>query len=326
MGMKRKILAGLVALGLAPGTFVRSEIPPGDYTSPVLVSALDVERLEAGPLTLEGAWVLASDNDHFGGFSSLVLQPSGRFASASDAGRLMTFARPDHPQEEIALAPFLSHRQVDKMSVDVESLTIDPQSGELWAGLEWAQEIIALGPKMNRRDAVRPPEMKNWGSNSGPEAMVRLEDGRFIVIEERASGEALHNALLFLRDPVKGGRPIGFTFRARDGFRPSDAALLPDGRIAVLLRGFDWGIPPRFPALIVIADPDDITAGATLESMLLAQIDAPLPNDNFEGLAVIEDSPDQWDFWLISDDNFASYQRTLMLKLRWDRTRQKARR
>ena len=327
--MKRKLLACMLALGVAPGTFVRSEPPPPDYTSPVIVTALAAGERQSGPLTLEGAWVLSSENDHFGGFSSLVMRPSGEFLSASDSGRLMAFPRPDTGSGEITLEPFLSSRELDKMAVDVESLAIDPVTGDLWAGLEWAQEIMALGSRLRRRDAVRPEEMKDWGGNSGPEAMVRLADGRFVVIEERASGAGLHRALVFPQDPVEGDRPIGFTFRGREDYRPSDAALLPDGRFAVLLRSVAWDLPLRFPSLIVIAEPDNIEKGETLGSKVLATVDKPLHNDNFEGLAVIEDSPGIWDFWLISDDNFASYQRTLLLKLRWDiageRARQKAR-
>ena len=327
--MKRIFLLGMVALGLAPGTFLRSEVPPKDYSSPVLVTPLPVEPLGAGPLTLEGAWHYHSENDHFGGFSSLVVRPSGEFLSASDAGRLMSFPRPDLARGDIELAPFLSSRELDKMAVDVESLAIDPVTGELWAGLEWSQEIIALGARLERRAAVRPEEMRDWGGNSGPEAMVRLADGRFVVIEERSLEAGRHRALLFDRDPVEAGPPVSFVFAGFEGYRPADATLLPDGRIAVLLRGIGLGLPVRFPAMIVLAEPESIAAGRVLPSKLLARIDTPLPNDNFEGLAVTEARSGAWDFWLLSDDNFASYQRTLLLKLRWDRrggqARQKAR-
>ena len=330
MRMKRLSLLALVALGLAPGTFVRSEISPKDYSSPVEIAALRVGKLSAGPLTLEGAWLMESENDHFGGFSSLVATREGEFFSASDSGRMMRFPRPDRGQGEISITPFLASRELDKMAVDVESLAIDPETGALWAGLEWAQEIIALGTKLDRRKSVRPLEMADWGGNSGPESMVRLGDGRFIVIEERTSPGSRHRALLFAQDPVLGETPLSFVLQGREGYRPSDAALLPDGRIAVLLRSMAWSLPLRFPTLIVIADPERIEEGEVLPTQVLARIDEPLPSDNWEGLTVIEDSPGQWDFWLISDDNFATYMRTALIKLRWDRranqARQKARR
>ena len=328
--MKRLLLLAVVALGLAPGTFVRSEIPPKDYTSPVEVAALTTDGLSAGPLTLEGAWLLESKNDHFGGFSSLVTTGDGYFYSASDSGRMMRFPRPDLGAGETSLTSFLSSRLKDKMAVDVESLAIDPDTGEMWAGLEWAQEIIALGSKVDRRDSIRPPEMSDWGENSGPESLVRLGDGRFVVIEERTSQGAQHRALLFGQDPVLGEAPVSFLIEGREGYRPSDAALMPDGRIAVLLRSMAWSLPLRFPTLIAIADPAEIAAGEVLSTKVLARIDDPLPSDNWEGLAVIEDRPGVWDFWLISDDNFSAYMRTALIRLRWDRnapqTRQKARR
>ena len=53
-------------------------------------------------------------------------------------------------------------------------------------------------------------------------------------------------------------------------------------------------------------------------SKRLARIDTPFPSDNYEGLAVVDEGGGSWSLWLISDDNFASYQRTLLLKLHWD--------
>ena len=330
MRMKRLFLLVLVAAGLAPGTFVRSEVPPKDYTAPVMVTKLEVKRLRAhGPLVLEDAWLLSSRNANFGGYSALVARSPTRFLAASDAGRLRHIERPDLSDEPPRIETFLASRMVDKMSVDVESLTIDPATGELWSGLEWGQEIMALGARLERRETVKPDAMKDWASNAGPESLVRLADGRFIAIEEDELADGQHRALLFPSDPVKGAKPLRFVLQGRDGYRPSDAALLPDGRIAVLLRGFVLGLPPRFPSMIVIADPSRIEPDQLLPSTVLARLEEPLPSDNFEGLAVVEEAEDVWDFWVISDDNFASHQRTLLLRLRWDRrtdhARQKAR-
>lgn len=330
MRMKRILLAGFVALGLAPGTFVRPDLPERDYRSSAQINAIEVEPLVAGPLMLENAWELTSANHYFGGFSSLVAGSDGVLYSANDVGRLIAFPRPDRAIEPIRILPFLATRKLDLKAADVESLTIDPATDRLWAALERSQEIVALGAPYDRRDSIRPVEMEGWGKNAGPEAMVRLADGRFIVIEEGESGSGLHEALLFPGDPVAGLRPAPFTFQARDGYEPSDAALLPDGRVAVLLRGLEIDFPPRFPAQIVIADPKEIEEGAVLSSTLLARIEAPLPSDNYEGLTVIDEGEGNWTLWLMSDDNFSRYQRTLLLKFRWEvpagQIRQKARR
>lgn len=328
--MKRKLLACMVALGMAPGTFVRSEPPPRDYTSPVIVTKLETGEVSSGPLTLEDAWVLESENDHFGGYSALIAWREGEFLAATDAGRLMRLPRPDLHSAPPVLDKFLNFERADKSRVDVESLTFDPETGEVWAGLEWAQEIIRFTARLQKRESVRPLEMREWGGNSGPESLARLQDGRFVVIEERAVADGQHKALLFDGDPTEGVEPIRFVFEGRDGYRPSDASVLPDGRLIVLLRGLRIGLPPRFTSMLVIAEPDDIEEGTVLPSRALARIDEAFPSENYEGLAVTEDGRGQLNLWLISDDNFASYQRTILLKLRWDSdggawARQKAR-
>ncbi|MBX7458678.1 esterase-like activity of phytase family protein [Qipengyuania sp. 1NDH17] len=329
--MKRKILACLIALGLAPGTFVRSEPAPPDYTSPVTVTELEVEEASSGPLTLEGAWLLESENDHFGGYSALIAWHEDEFLAANDAGRLMHLPRPDWRDAPPALGAFLNFARVDKMNVDIESLTFDPETGEVWAGLEWAQQIIRFSPRLQKRASINPPEMKDWGGNSGPEALARLQDGSFIVIEERALADGLHEALLFDGDPTDGMEPLRFTFEGREGYRPSDATVLPDGRLLVLLRGLRLGLPPRFTTMLVMAEPEKIEENTVLPSRVLARIDPAFPSENYEGLAVTDDGGGRLSLWLISDDNFASYQRTILLKLGWDvsgrrQARQKARR
>lgn len=330
MRVKRKLLAGLVALGLAPGTFVRSEPPPPDFDSPVTIERLETKRLRAGPLVLEGAWVLESENDHFGGYSALIARGPEDLLTANDRGRLMYLPRPDLWHEPPEVDEFLNFWRVDKSHVDLEALTSDPETGRVWAAMEWAQEITGFDRQLRQRASIRPQEMEDWPGNAGPESMVRLRSGEFVVIKEYPLEGGLHDALLFPEDPTEGSEPIRFRFQAREGFRPSDAALLPDGRIAVLLRGFRLGLPPRFPVLIAIADPAGIEVDEVLSSKVIARIADPLPSDNFEGLTVIDQGQGHWDFWLISDDNFASYQRTLLLKLTWDRragrARQKARR
>lgn len=318
MGLTRKLCAGLLALALAPGTCVRSELPVPDYHSPVFIEPLLTEEVRSGPLKLDGAWALTSENDRFGGYSALIAYDHNTLLAASDAGRLMHLPRPDRDAKVPRLGQFANFRRADKSHADIESLAFDPDTRKLWAGLEWAQQIIRFGPRFNQQAQVRPAAMRDWGSNSGPEAMVRLRDGRFVVIEERAAEQGQHEALLFAGDPTDGDAPLKFRFAARKGFRPADAAQLPNGKIVVLLRGFRFGLPPRFPALLVTADPANIMEDELLHSRLLARIEEPFPSDNYEGLTVVDERDGSWSLWLISDDNFASYQRTLLLKLRWD--------
>ena len=69
--------------------------------------------------------------------------------------------------------------------------------------------------------------MRDWGWNTGPEAMVRLADGRFIVVREGFFGER-HAGLLFAGDPLAVKQaPRHFVLAGPPGFRPTDMAQLP---------------------------------------------------------------------------------------------------
>lgn len=319
MRRRRIALLAVAALGLAPGTFVRETPPAPDYRSPVRIAPLSVAPLKSGPLTLAGAWVLTSENDHFGGYSALIDRGDGTFLAASDAGRLMILPRPDRPGPRPfpRLGQFVDFSRVDKVHVDIESLARNPASGEIWAGLEWANAIIRFGPALQRRREVRPAAMEEWESNGGPESLVRLADGRFLVIEESRAETGGHEALVFTGDPTRGGKPRRVMLQGLPGHHPADATLLPDGRILIVMRQLHWELPLRFSATLVIADPARIGADATLPITPLAPVGRPLPSDNYEGAAVTLERDGNWAIWLISDDNFVSFQRTLLVKLIW---------
>ena len=300
----RLILLFATALGLAPGTFVRETPPAPDYTSPVTVEKLSVPPLRTGPLVRGSAWVMHSKNDHFGGYSALVDRRDGTFLAANDAGRLMRLPRPDRSKAAPTLDGFIDFARVDKVHVDIESMTNDPNTGQVWIGLEWAQAIIRFGPRLQKQAEVRPAAMRDWGANSGPESLVRLKDGRFVVIEEEAMDGGRHRALLFASDPTRGGKPTPFVFHGAEDYRPSDATRLPDGRILVVLRKVHFALPLRFSIRLVTADPANIRPGGVLRSAFLAEIDEPVPTDNYEGATVTLEANGDWAIWLISDDNF----------------------
>jgi hypothetical protein len=85
-------------------------------------------------------------------------------------------------------------------------------------------------------------------------------------------------------------------------------ATLPDGRLAALTRAFD---PLRsVRAQISITGRD----GAELGRLAMAK---PLNIDNFEGLAALPRPDGSIRFYVISDDNFAWFQRTLFMAFDW---------
>lgn len=319
MRVRRLLLAGLLALGLAPGTFVRTIPPPPDFTSPVRIAALPVPETRIGPFTLVGAWRLASRNDHFGGYSALLARPDGTLIAASDAGRLMILPRPDRAGGgPPILGEFADYSDLDKFEVDIESLAQDPASGTIWAGFESSNSIERFGANLVPQKTIHPPAMRAWGSNSGPESLAHLVDGRFLAIEERPGGGGRHRALLFPSDPTDGQPPLEFELIGLDGFRPVDATPLPDGRALVLFRRVVWAIPPGFASAIAIVDTRRASAGDAVRARPLMLFGDAIPRENYEGMALTVEENDARHIWLIADDNFAAHQRTLLLKLRWD--------
>ena len=177
---------------------------------------------------------------------------------------------------------------------------------------------------MRNARVVSPPQMRGWGVNLGPESLVRLRDGRFIVLREGFDGwfdNRHHRALIFAGDPVDDPHGAEFTFIGPRGFKPVDMAQLPDGRVLILMRKLVWPMPMRFAGRIAIADPRAIRPGGEWRADSVAMLSSSLPIDNFEGMAIVPRGDRQVVVWLISDDNQAVSQRTLLWKLIVDPTR-----
>jgi hypothetical protein len=262
----------------------------------------------------------------------MVRVRSGRLLAISDLGDFLDFARPGAPAGPARIGPVLELTGDSKSSRDIESATYDPASGWLWMGFEGLNAIARTRTDFSGREMVQPAAMRNWPGNRGPEAMVRLADGRFVVLSEAYTswtGSRLHEALLFPGDPVAGAQPQRFTFAGAEGYRPTDMAQLPDGRVLILMRRLRWPLPPLFADKIVIADPAEIRPDGIWRAVELTDIAAPAPVDNYEALT-IEPGPDgKLLAWIMSDDNRAATQATYLLKLEFRMTdlppKQKAR-
>ncbi|HEX8525577.1 esterase-like activity of phytase family protein, partial [Allosphingosinicella sp.] len=153
-----------------------------------------------------------------------------------------------------------------------------------------------------------------WPSNGGSEAMVRLGDGRFLVFAEGPVGDdGTTPVLLFEGDPaVAGTRFAELRYRPLPGYRITDAAVLPDGRILFLNRR--WAFLGGFAAAVAIADSPELRPGTVIEARELAVLGSPLTIDNLEALSVVVEGG-RTVLWIASDDNFNPVlQQTLLLK------------
>ena len=293
--------------------------PPGPAMAtlrfaPVPLDAGDPRRRRLGALLYLGGWELSSDSPRFGSISALHVE-GGEAIALSDAGTLFRFALPaGQGAERVRIVPLPEGPgpATRKSNRDTESMVVDGAS--LWAGFErhnmiWRYRRADLAATAS----ARPEPMRRWRANSGPEAMARLADGRFLVLGEGLND--LHptsDAVLFDGDPALAGTPASLLhYRRVPGYRATDAALLPDGRLLILNRRFAWF--EGWSAVVTVAETRGLRAGGTIESREVAALRQPVSVDNMEALSVTVEHG-RTIVWIASDDNFFPLQRTLLLK------------
>lgn len=314
----RRWLAILVALGLAPGTFVR--IDPVTVESPwISFEHLALPERAAGPFTVEEGWRVTSEDSSFGGYSALAWLGPSELLAISDRGGALRFGPPRAGTMRVRLGLLLHFSNPWWNIRDFEAVAHDPRTGTLWASFESRHGLARV--KRDSWEAIAYlPALQRWGANSGAEAIARLPDGRFLVLAESDSGwfSETSPGLLYSADPVSGVEPLQFRLSLSEGYQPTDLAVLPDGRLLLLARRVEVAFPPRFSARLLLADPGAIREGRTWTPRPLATIADPLPSDNFEGLTVAPGDDGRLVAWMMSDDNYSALQDTLLFKLSFD--------
>ena len=314
MRSKRRLIAALaVAVMCAPGTFVRSEVPL-TVRSRIDIAPIAAPRSADTPgWAVAGVWHYTADSTRFGGFSALsTLGPDG-LRAFSDRGFHMTITAPEQPGK--------AHARLNRQLVqpgmewdlwDIESVTRDPATGTYWLGFEHLHTIHRF-TIASAADGLRDLTAEvDWPQNAGIEAMVRLDDGRFVILPEDQN-----EGLLFAGDPVAGGAPQRFGIRVPGRrFAITAAQQLPDGRLMVLLRKVVWPSSAAWPPFAsALAIGDVPRAGGVFAPQIVLRLDDLLPRENYEGLALRPQADGRIAVWLIADDNISVFQRTLLAKL-----------
>lgn len=321
---RRLLPLALLALLVAPGTWWREQpVPPG-ARAVLTVRPLAFHQSHDWPpgLRVVGSWVLHSRHQQFGGYSALVPLPDGQLLAYSDRGGFLRFTPPAEGSAALPGHVGIGQVPVDPrkryLSFDHEAATHDPRTGRRWIAVETSNAIRRFDAAGRPDGALRPRPMRNWPANEGSEALVRLRDGRFIVLAEGKPGSTppYSVGLLFAGDPVDEAQAETFLFPRQGRYRPTDMALLPDGRVLILQRSITLGLPP-FGALLAVADPATIRQGQPWRWQMLAALAPPLPRENYEALAITPAPHGGVHLWIMSDDNQAGLQRTLLLQLHW---------
>ena len=250
---------------------------------------------DAGPLRLVGAWTLTSDDPRFGGISALAIDGETLLA-ITDAGAVVHFGRPgsQHAKTVIRDVPAGPGDPRFKSSRDAESLVRDPSGRGWWVGFENRHSLWLFDAQFRRPLARVELGRRRVPRNGGVEGLVAVDGSLFAFPE---SGErVLH---------LRGNQAIRSA--AIDGVRGriSDAAALPDGRLAVIQR--QAGATGFRNALGVLRRVSADFAYAEVARLPLG------PFDNVEALAAEPLPSGGARLWMMTDNNYHAPLRTLLI-------------
>ena len=270
-----------------------------------------------GALEPVGAVALSSPDPAFGGFSALVLA-GGQATMLSDGGyTLSIMIRGGRVRRtNVALLRDGPREGWSRDDRDTESLTRDPSTGRWWVGYENANAVWRYTRDFRHAQAhAAPAAMHDWNSNGGAETLLRLADGRFLVIAETVPRRrSIRPALVFDGDPTfPATRVTRLAYRPPAGFSPTDAAQLPGGDVLILNRRFR---PPlRFAARIVRVPLSALAAGTIISGPVVADFPDSLIGENMEGIAVTREAGATM-VWIVTDNDMTWWRQTILAKYR----------
>lgn len=153
-------------------------------------------------------------------------------------------------------------------------------------------------------------EWGHIGWNKGFESLARLKDGRLLTISEDTPHEGQAKAI-FLTETADGWEAAEGRYRPAPDFAVTDTDIDPEtGDLFVVERAFSPLRGPRARLYRIAAT--DLHADQVLEGKELVRLNALDGIDNMEGLE-IERRDGRLIAHLISDDNFNSFQKTVLM-------------
>lgn len=231
-------------------------------------------------------WHLTAPDPRFGGLSALAVD-RGQMIALTDSGVVLRFAPPRPGISSFALAlhdlPAGPGSALRKWARDSEALLADRAGRGWWIAFEHRHSLWLFDRAFSRALGQRALDV-DWRANRGGEALAAGSGGAVMVL------------------PEGGGRAVGGPVFAAVG--TADATRLPDGRLVMLVRR----LTPRGFATRLLIGP-----GAGKPARQIALDLAPL--DNMEGIAAVMRRDGGTRLWIVSDDNFRPWMRTLLVAL-----------
>ncbi|HEY3695403.1 esterase-like activity of phytase family protein [Phenylobacterium sp.] len=318
--MRRGLAGAFAALSLAacaeaPAILPQAPVPAGPgvvvKAEPVPLNAADPTQDRVGAFAYAGGLNLTSDQtSRLHGLSDLKIGTDGRLVSEGDEGDLLRArlvldagGRPIG-LADATLSPLtgLDGQPLQgKAESDAEGVAVAP-NGDLLVSFE-RHHRIWLYPAAGGPPRAVPMPGEAFPDNDGMEALAMLPaagpDAYVVGAEDTGHTWVCR---------ISGGCRAGYTVEVPQGFGLVAAAPLDGGRIAWLLR--DWNPLTGNHVILRILD----AQGGEIDRMTLAR---PQTVDNFEGLAALLRPNGSIRFYMISDDNFTTTERTLLLAFDW---------
>jgi len=315
-------IAPLSAVLLALFTPLRAELPTTTTVTAIMLDPDDRYRSRVGDLIWRGGVDIQHSDPRFGGLSGLHVSPDGkRLIAVSDRGYRVS-ASLGYAKGSLSTVSGIRIARLKRSNGapakggwhDAESLSPDGNGGFL-VSFERRHRIVSYRTKNGTALAGRPSRLAlpqdaaTQPFNGGIEGLARLCDSRFIAISEKGKSEGNDGTRSMWIG--RGDRWRNAAYPAYQAFSPTGAATLPDCGVLVVERSFNIveGVRARVVRLPAAAfDP-----GNEIATQELAYLAPPLSVDNMEGIAVRKGDAGETLVYLVSDNNYSGYQRTLLM-------------
>jgi hypothetical protein len=281
------------------------------------LSTTDPDRTRFGALKFRSGIDLRSRVSAFGGFSGLWRSGNGQEIIALADNAQLLKARIETSDGRLSglsgpvLSPLVLSNGVPMRRsryYDTESFALAGNAA--FVGVERNHAVIrfertATGSIVRGVPIAVPKELQDLPSNGGLEAIA--------IAPQRSP---LSGALIGLAEGgrgfiLTGSRQGTFQMAPSGGYDATDLAFLPDGDALVLERRFS--LFGGFGCRLRRVEASALRQGASVDGDVLYESEASHQVDNMEGLAVHREGSDTV-LSLISDNNFSSLQRTLLLE------------
>ncbi len=277
-----------------------------------------------GRLEFLNGFELTSEHKRFGGLSGLSVSPDGtELRAVSDRGYWIAAALTHDPEGRVTAlgswrdAPLLTPagERTGLYEHDAEGLARDSM-GSFLVSFEGKHRIwrYPAGPGSSPKPVATPRDLRRAPVNGGIEGITVLSDGTVLGITEKHANRDGSVKGWFM----KARMAHEFAYVPTDGYSPTGVAATPGGDVLLLERSFDL---LRMRVRIVRLPAERVRQarrkpGTRVRGEVMADLQRPLPVDNFEGLALRRDHAGRTLLYVVSDDNFLPLQRTLLLQFR----------